>query len=80
MKTLKLIIVGLIIPRTGPTAQTVNFKYWTPPVRVLVRYSNVDYYILPDVQSYYWYRVSNNSYIYGRGSLRYQDIFQGNIK
>jgi hypothetical protein len=69
MKTLKLIIVGLIILTSqASTAQiSVNLNIGTPPAWGPSGYSNVDYYYLPDVQSYYDIRAAQFIY-YGRGS------------
>ena len=56
MKTLKLIIAGIVILVSGHTMQaqaSVNINLGSPPAWGPAGYSAVDYYYLPDVQSYY---------------------------
>lgn len=69
MKTLKLIALGIVLFITGSvTAQvSVNVNIGTPPSWGPSGYSNVDYYYLPDVQSYYDIRASQFIY-FGSGN------------
>lgn len=56
MKTLKLIAVAIILLVSTNTMQaqvSVNVNLGTPPAWGPAGYSAVDYYYLPDVQSYY---------------------------
>ncbi|TDD77070.1 hypothetical protein [Flavobacterium caseinilyticum] len=69
MKALKLIIAGIIILVSGHSMQaqvTVNVNTGTPPAWGPAGYSAVDYYYLPDVQSYYDVRASQFIYL-GQG-------------
>lgn len=64
MKTLKLIAVGIILfassAMQGQVAVNVNIG--TPPVWGPVGHSEVEYYYLPDVESYYDVRESQFIY------------------
>lgn len=56
MKTLKLVIAGIILLVSANTMQAqvgVNVNLGSPPAWGPAGYSAVDYYYLPDVQSYY---------------------------
>ena len=69
MKTLKLIIAGIIIFASAHTMQaqvSVNVNLGNPPSWGPVGYSSVDYYYLPDIQSYYDIRASQFIY-FGQG-------------
>ncbi len=69
MKTLKLIAAGIILLVTTTTTQaqvSVNVNIGSPPAWGPAGYSNIDYYYLPDVQSYYDIRHSQFIY-YGNG-------------
>ena len=69
MKTLKLIIAGIIILVSGHSMQsqvTVNLNPGSPPSWGPAGYSAVNYYYLPDVQSYYDVRESQFIY-FGQG-------------
>ncbi|MFA9188230.1 hypothetical protein AAGV33_09185 [Flavobacterium sp. FBOR7N2.3] len=68
MKTLKLIVAAIVLFATS-TAQaqvSVNVNIGTPPAWGPSGYSNIDYYFIPDVQSYYDIRNSQFIY-YGNG-------------
>ncbi len=64
MKTLKLIILGIGLFLTGSNqAQvSVNVNIGTAPTWGPVGYSEVEYYYLPDVESYYDVRASRFIY------------------
>lgn len=69
MKTLKLIAAGIVLLVTTATTQaqvSVNVNIGTPPAWGPAGYSNIDYYYIPDVQSYYDIRNSQFIY-YGNG-------------
>ncbi|MEI6142663.1 MAG: hypothetical protein WCP85_25540 [Mariniphaga sp.] len=68
MKALKIVVLGMILFLAG-TAQaqlSVRFSIGTPPSWGPEGYSNVRYYYLPDVQSYY--DVESSMFIYFEGS------------
>ena len=82
MKTLKLVVFGIVLLLAGATqAQiSVRFNIGSPPEWGPAGYSNVRYYYLPDVQAYY--DVDNSMFIYFEGRswihrsylpLRYRD-------
>ncbi|RTY95037.1 hypothetical protein [Flavobacterium sp. GT3R68] len=64
MKTLKLIAVGIILFASSmmQAQVAVNVNIGKPPVWGPVGYSEVEYYYLPDVESYY--DVRENQFIY----------------
>ncbi|MFA9191065.1 hypothetical protein AAGV28_06740 [Flavobacterium sp. FZUC8N2.13] len=69
MKTLKLIAAGIILLVTSTTTQaqvSLNVNVGAPPAWGPAGYSNIDYYFIPDVQSYYDIRNSQFIY-YGNG-------------
>lgn len=68
MKTIKLFIIGIFIFTMSAThAQvSVNVNIGAPPVWGPVGYDNVEYYYLPDIQTYYDIRASQYIY-YGNG-------------
>ena len=69
MKTLKLIIAGMILLVSNNTMQaqvSVNVNIGSPPAWGPVGYSSVDYYYLPDIEAYYDIRASQFIY-FGRG-------------
>ena len=69
MKTLKLIATGIVLLVATATTQaqvSVNVNIGTPPAWGPAGYSNIDYYYIPDVQSYYDIRNSQFIY-YGNG-------------
>lgn len=68
MKTLKLIAAGIILFTIQSThAQvSVNVNIGNPPAWGPAGYSNIDYYYIPDIQSYYDIRQSQFIY-YGNG-------------
>ena len=55
MKTLKLVVLGIVLIFAGATqAQiSVRFNIGSPPAWGPAGYSDVRYYYLPDVQAYY---------------------------
>jgi alpha-N-acetylglucosamine transferase len=67
MKTLKLIALGIILfaSSTIHAQVSVNVNLGTPPAWGPSGYSNVDYYYLPDVESYYDIRASQFIYFNG---------------
>ena len=69
MKTLKLITFGIIllVSQASVAQISVNLNIGAAPAWGPSGYSNVDYYYLPDVQSYYDIRASQFIY-YGGGS------------
>ncbi|KDN54600.1 hypothetical protein [Flavobacterium seoulense] len=65
MKTLKLIAAGIIFIAVSATSQaqvSVNVNIGTPPAWGPAGYTNIDYYYIPDVQSYY--DIRNSQFIY----------------
>lgn len=77
MKTIKLIIIGLLFFGAGKTqaqvsvdvnigTPNVNIHVGTPPVWGPVGYDEVEYYYLPDIQVYYDIRATQYIY-YGKG-------------
>ncbi len=88
MKTLKLIAAGIILLVTSATqAQvSVNVNIGSPPVWGPAGYSNVNFYYLPDIHSYYDIRQSQFIY-FGNGKwirsrqlprqYRNYDLYQG---
>jgi hypothetical protein len=88
MKTIKLLVIGLLFLFANATkAQvSVNLSIGTPPPWGPVGYSEVRYYYVPDVESYYDVRESRFIYLDGgvwvhRASLpvRYRsyDLYSG---
>ena len=68
MKTLKLIIAGIILVVSANTMEaqvSVNVNLGQPPAWGPVGYSAVDYYYLPDIQAYY--DIRNTQFIYFGG-------------
>nr|WP_294922023.1 hypothetical protein [uncultured Flavobacterium sp.] len=67
MKTIKIAIVGLflIIASATQAQVSVNVNIGNPPVWGPVGYSNMEYYYLPDIQSYYDVRASQFIYFGG---------------
>lgn len=67
MKTLKLLLLGIVLILAGSAqAQlSVNVHIGTPPSWAPSGYSNVRYYYLPDVESYYDVHTSKFIYISG---------------
>ena len=69
MKTLKLIIAGIILLVSTNTIQaqvSVNVNIGSPPAWGPAGYSAVEYYYLPDVQAYYDVRATQFIY-FGNG-------------
>ena len=89
MKTLKLIAVAIILLVSANTMQaqvSVNVNLGSPPLWGPVGYSSVDYYYLPDVQSYYdikarqFIYLGNGRWIRSRNlptQYRNYDLFNG---
>ncbi len=88
MKTIKLLIITIIILLAGSTqAQvSINVNIGSPPQWGPVGYNDVSYYYLPDVESYYDVRASmfiyfsggvwvHRSYLPGR--YRNYDLYSG---
>jgi hypothetical protein len=68
MKTLKLIIAGIILLVSANTMEaqvSVNVNLGQPPAWGPAGFSAVDYYYLPDIQSYY--DIRNTQFIYFGG-------------
>ena len=73
MKTLKLIIAGIILLASANTMQaqvSVNVNIGSAPAWGPSGYSNVDYYYLPDVESYYDVRATQFIYFGGGRWIR----------
>jgi hypothetical protein len=68
MKQLKLVAMGLFLVVTASMQSqvSVNVNVGTPPLWGPAGYSNVDYYYLPDVDTYYDIRTSQFIY-FGQG-------------
>lgn len=69
MKTLKLITVGMffLISNITHAQVNVNINVGTAPAWGPVGYSEVDYYYLPDVESYY--DIRSEQFIYYNGGV-----------
>jgi len=69
MKTLKLFVLamGLFLAGTTQAQVSVNVNIGSPPMWGPVGYSNVQYYYLPDVYSYY--DVRSSMFIYQSGGV-----------
>ncbi|RTZ03337.1 hypothetical protein EKM02_00420 [Flavobacterium sp. RSP49] len=77
MKTLKLIIAGIILFASANTMQaqvSVNVNIGRPPAWGPVGYSAVDYYYLPDVQAYYDIRATQFIYFGGGNWIRSRNL------
>ncbi|WP_338644972.1 hypothetical protein V5J73_08470 [Flavobacterium sp. KS-LB2] len=77
MKTLKLIIAGIILFASANTMQaqvSVNVNIGSPPAWGPAGYSNVDYYYLPDVQAYYDIRATQFIYFGGGKWIRSRNL------
>lgn len=88
MKKLKLIVIGILffIVATIEAQVSVNINLGSPPSWGPVGYSNVEYYYLPDIESYYdiqnsqficlnhgkWYR-----YRHLPSAYRHYDLYNG---
>lgn len=88
MKILKLITVGVffLLTSTMHAQVTVNVNVGTPPPWGPVGYSEVEYYYLPDVESYY--EIRSEQFIYFNGNTwihsrylprryRHYDLYNG---
>lgn len=69
MKTLKLIVIGIVVLLTGVAkAQvSVNINIGSPPQWGPVGYTEVRYYYLPDVEAYY--DIQSSMFIYYGGGV-----------
>ena len=67
MKTIKIAILGLflMIANSGQAQVSVNINVGTPPNWGPAGYTNMEYYYLPDIQSYYDVRASQFIYFGG---------------
>jgi hypothetical protein len=67
MKTIKIAIVGLflIVANATQAQVSINVNIGAPPVWGPVGYTNMEYYYLPDIQSYYDVRASQFIYFGG---------------
>lgn len=77
MKTLKLIAVGIILLVSTNTMQaqvSVNVNLGSPPAWGPAGYSAVDYYYLPDVQSYYDIKAKQFIYLGGGKWIRSRNL------
>ncbi|MFV8361421.1 hypothetical protein [Flavobacterium sp. LS1P3] len=77
MKTLKLIIAGIILFASANTMQaqvSVNVNIGSPPAWGPVGYSSVDYYYLPDIQAYYDIRATQFIYFGGGKWVRSRNL------
>jgi hypothetical protein len=77
MKTLKLIIAGIILLASANTMQaqvSVNVNLGSPPAWGPAGYSAVDYYYLPDVESYYDVRATQFIYFNGGKWIRSRNL------
>ena len=72
MKTIKIAILGLFLMAASATqAQvSVNINIGSPPAWGPVGYTNMEYYYLPDIQSYYDVRASQFIYFGGNRWVR----------
>ena len=69
MKTIKLIVLGIVLMFAGTAnAQvSVNLNFGSPPMWGPAGYSDVHYYYLPDVQAYY--DINASMFIYQSGGI-----------
>lgn len=77
MKTLKLIIAGIILLASANTMQaqvSVNVNLGSPPAWGPAGYSAVDYYYLPDVEAYYDVRATQFIYFGGGKWIRSRNL------
>lgn len=77
MKTLKLIIAGIILFASSNTMQaqvSVNVNIGSPPAWGPAGYSAVDYYYLPDIQAYYDIRATQFIYFGGGKWIRSRNL------
>ena len=77
MKTLKLIIAGIILFASANTMQaqvSVNVNLGSPPAWGPAGYSAVDYYYLPDIQAYYDIRATQFIYFGGGKWIRSRNL------
>lgn len=77
MKTLKLIIAGIILFASANTMQaqvSVNVNIGSPPAWGPAGYSSVDYYYLPDIQAYYDIRATQFIYFGGGKWIRSRNL------
>ncbi|MDI6046980.1 hypothetical protein [Flavobacterium yafengii] len=77
MKTLKLIIAGIILFASANTMQaqvSVNVNIGSPPAWGPAGYSAVDYYYLPDIQAYYDIRATQFIYFGGGKWIRSRNL------
>ena len=76
MRTLKLIAIGIILfaSSTIQAQVSVNVNIGTAPSWGPVGYSNVDYYYLPDVESYYDIRATQFIYFGGGRWIRSRQL------
>ena len=77
MKTLKLIVAGIILFASANTIQaqvSVNVNIGSPPAWGPVGYSSVDYYYLPDIQAYYDIRATQFIYFGGGKWIRSRNL------
>ena len=67
MKTIKIAIAGLflIVANAMQAQVSVNINIGNPPAWGPVGYTNMEYYYLPDIQSYYDVRASQFIYFGG---------------
>lgn len=67
MKTLKIIALGIVIFLSGPASAqvSVNVNVGGPPLWGPVGYNEIQYYYIPDVESYY--DVPSGMFIYYEG-------------
>ena len=72
MKTIKIAILGLfLMAATATQAQvSVNINIGNPPAWGPAGYTNMEYYYLPDIQSYYDVRASQFIYFGGNRWVR----------
>jgi hypothetical protein len=72
MKTIKIAILGLflLIANSNQAQVSVNINIGTPPDWGPVGYTNMEYYYLPDIQSYYDVRASQFIYFGGNKWVR----------
>ena len=77
MKTLKLIIAGIILFASSNMMQaqvSVNVNIGSPPAWGPSGYSAVDYYYLPDIQAYYDIRATQFIYFGGGKWIRSRNL------
>lgn len=74
MKSFKLFLLGIILLGAGSLNAQITITIGSPPQWGPVGYNDVEYYYLPDVQSYYDVRASRFIYYEGGSWVHRQNL------